>query len=112
MELAWRIDAMLELVKEGQDLMRWIKGESNTSYRPDSPPAFDPLKIICQRTPLGRLLGIYPIYCLYFIFILSSLHICLSLFGYHLILSSCQHYTPYLIITGIPLLLLAVCYLA
>ena len=66
----------------------------------------------CQRTPLGRLLGIYPIYCLYFIFILSSLHICLSLFGYHLISSSCQHYTPYLIITGIPLLLLAVSYLA
>ena len=46
MELAWRIDAMMELVKEGQDLMRWIKGESNTSYRPDSPPAFDPLKTI------------------------------------------------------------------
>ena len=46
MELAWRIDAMMELVKEGQDLMRWIKGESNTSYRPDSPPAFDPLKAI------------------------------------------------------------------
>ena len=44
MELAWRIDTMLELVKEGQDLMRWIKGESNTSYRPDSP--FDPLKTI------------------------------------------------------------------
>ena len=37
----------------------------------------------CQRTPLGHLLGIYPIYCLYFIFISSSLHICLSLFGYH-----------------------------
>ena len=35
MELTWRIDAMMELVKEGQDLMRWIKGESNTSYRPD-----------------------------------------------------------------------------
>ena len=51
MELAWRIDAMLELVKEGQDLLRWIKGESNTSYRPDSPSTFDPLKTIgkyCQ----------------------------------------------------------------
>ena len=46
MELAWRIDAMLELVKEGQDLLRWIKGESNMSYRPDYPPTFDPLKTI------------------------------------------------------------------
>ena len=32
MELVWRIDAMLELVKEGQDLLRWIKGESDMSY--------------------------------------------------------------------------------
>ena len=46
MELAWRIDAMLELVKEGQDLLRWIKGEPDTSYRPDSPSTFDPLKTI------------------------------------------------------------------
>ena len=46
MELVWRINAMMELVKEGQDLLRWIKGESNTSYRPDSPPTFDPLKTI------------------------------------------------------------------
>ena len=46
MELAWRIDAMLELVKEGQDLLRWIKGESDMSYQPDSPSTFDPLKTV------------------------------------------------------------------
>ena len=34
--------------------------------------------------------GIYPLCCIYFIFIQSCLHIHLSLFGYYLTLSSCQ----------------------
>ena len=46
MELSWRIDAMLGVAKEGQDLVKQIKRRLNISYQPNSPLAFDPLQTI------------------------------------------------------------------